>query len=346
MADTFRSIMHTFDGQVIIKERPLPECRDQFVLVENKFSAMSPGTHCSILRDLRKRKDPSSGCYTLGYQGAGIVRETGRGVDHVKPGERVAIYGSPFTFEGECCLVPKLLCHKIPDGVSLEEASTVGVGVIAMHAVRRAQVELGSRVLVVGLGLLGILASQLVENSGGFLIACDRDGRRRMEIAKRLVPGARIFSTLEMSITDAVRSEFGDNKLDSAVAFITGAQEIGAEISRNVRGRGTIVLGGGDIGLSPANAAGIEQNVLSSRAGGPGRGVPAYEQDGKDFPIEYVRFTEGRNMEVYLGLLKRKKVDVTKLIDRVYSIDEAPAVYERMLDGSCDDIAPLFKFGT
>ncbi len=317
MAATFRSVMHTCDGQVIVKERPMLECRDQFVLVENKFSTMSPGTHCTILRNLRAKADPSGLSYTLGYTGAGIVREIGRGVTNVAVGDRVAIYGSPYTFEGEYCVVPKLLCHKVPEGVSLELASSVGLGVIAMHAVRRAEVELGSRVLIVGLGVLGILASQYVQNSGGFLIACDRDARRRIEIARKLVPGARIFSTLEMSITDAVRAEFGASKLDCAVVFVTGAQELGTEISRNVRNRGSIVLGGGDIGLSSANTSGVEQNVLTSRAGGPGRGIPEYEQEGKDYPIEYVRFTEGRNMEVYLELLRRKRIDVAPLIDRV-----------------------------
>jgi threonine dehydrogenase-like Zn-dependent dehydrogenase len=346
MSPTFRSIMHTWNGQVIVQERPVPVCRDHFVLVDNRFSTMSPGTHCGILRDLRQRQDASAGSYTLGYTGAGIVREIGRGVTHVKPGDRVAMYGSPFTFEGEVCLVPQLLCQRIPDGVSLEEASSVGLGVIAMHAVRRAQVELGSRVLVVGLGILGLLACQYVQRCGGFLIACDRDAQRRIRLATELAPGARIFSTRDCSITDAVRAEFGEAKLDSAIVFISGAQAVGEEISRNVRSRGTIVLGGGDIGLGPGNAAGFEQTIIGSRAGGPGRGMAAYEQEGKDFPIEYVRFTEGRNMEVYLELLRRRLIDVRPLIDRTYAIDEAPAVYERMLAGTSDDIAPLFRFKT
>lgn len=345
IARSFRSVMHTWDGQVFVQERPVPECRDHFVLVDNRFSTMSPGTHCGILRDLRKRQDPSAGSHTLGYTGAGIVRQVGRGVSHVAPGDRVAIYGSPFAFEGEVCLVPQLLCHRIPDGVSLEEASSVGLGVIAMHAVRRAQVELGSRVLVVGLGVLGILACQYVQRCGGLLVACDRDARRRIDLAARLAPGARVFSTLDCSITDAVRAEFGEANLDSAIVFVSGAQVVGAEVSRNVRGRGTIVLGGGDVGLGAGNASGLEQSVVSSRAGGPGRGMPAYEQEGRDFPIEYVRFTEGRNMEVYLELLRRRWVDVRPLIDRTYGIEEAPAVYERMLAGTCDDIAPLFRFG-
>jgi NADPH:quinone reductase-like Zn-dependent oxidoreductase len=341
--NTYRSVMHTFDGQVIVKERPIPECRDQFVLVENKFSTMSPGTHCSILKTLRERKDPASGCHTLGYTGAGIVRQAGPGVTHVVPGDRVAIYGSPYAYEGEFCLVPRLLCHKVPESVSLEEASATGLGVIAMHAVRRAEIKLGSRVLVVGLGVLGLIASQLVQRSGGFLIACDQNSRR-LKLAENLLPGARIFNTKDTTITDAVRQEFGENKLDAALPFITGTQELGGEISRNVRGRGVIVLGGGDIGLGPANATGIEQQVLSSRAGGPGRGMAEYEQFGKDFPIEYVRFTEGRNMETCLEMLRRKLLEVKPLIDRVYTIEEAPEVYERMLNRACDDVAPLFRF--
>jgi NADPH:quinone reductase-like Zn-dependent oxidoreductase len=345
MNTTFRSIMHTWNGQVVVQERPVPACRDHFVLVDNRFSTMSPGTHCGILRDLRQRQDPAAGSFTLGYTGAGVVREVGRGVTTVVPGDRVAIYGSPFAFEGEVCLVPRLLCHRIPDEVSLEEASSVGLGVIAMHAVRRAQVEMGSRVLVVGLGVLGLLACQYVQRCGGFLVACDRDAQRRIRLAAELAPGARVFSTKDCSITDAVHAEFGDAKLDSAIIFVSGAQEVGAEVSRNVRGRGTIVLGGGDIGLGPGNATGMEQTIIGSRAGGPGRGMSVYEEEGRDFPIEYVRFTEGRNMEAYIGMLRRRWIAVRPLIDRTYAIDEAPAVYERMLAGTCDDIAPLFRFG-
>ena len=346
MSKTFRSVMHTFDGQVIVKERPIPEMREQFVLVENKFSTMSPGTHTSILHDLRKRKDPASGCYTLGYCGAGIVSEIGKGVENVVPGDRVAIYGAPYTYEGEYCLVPKLLCHKVPEGVSLEEASTTGLGVIAMHAVRRAQIEMGSRVLVIGMGVLGLISSQMIERSGGFLIAAARGGRR-LELAKEMCASTtRVVNTSEMTITEAVRSTFGEQKLDSAIPFITGGQALGAELCRNLRGRGNIVLGGGDIGVNAGFGTDVEQNILSSRAGGPGRGKASYEQLGQDYPIEYVRFTEGRNMEIYLEMLRRKWVDVKPLIDRIYSIDQAPEIYEKMLNRTNDDIAPLFKFGS
>ena len=114
----------------------------------------------------------------VGYSASGIVIGVGSGVRDVKVGERVACAGAQCAHHAEVINVPRNLLVKIPDGVTFEEASTVTLGSIAMQGVRRAHTTLGECFVVIGLGVIGQMAVQMLKASGCKVIVSDLDSAR------------------------------------------------------------------------------------------------------------------------------------------------------------------------
>ena len=89
-----------------------------------------------------------------------------------------ACAGSGYASHAEIVCVPKNLCVKIPEGVSFESAAFVALGGIALEAVRLAEVSLGEKVVVIGLGLLGQIAVQLCKAAGCHVFRVDLIARQ------------------------------------------------------------------------------------------------------------------------------------------------------------------------
>jgi D-arabinose 1-dehydrogenase-like Zn-dependent alcohol dehydrogenase len=101
----------------------------------------------------------------LGYSRAAQVLDVGQGVE-ARRGDRVACAGAGLGEPRRVQSGPKNLCVRIPDGPDDEDASFVTLGAIALQGVRQLQPTLGERVVVLGLGLLGLLTVQLLKANG------------------------------------------------------------------------------------------------------------------------------------------------------------------------------------
>ena len=117
-----------------------------------------------------------------GYSVSGIIIGLGEGVSEFKIGEHVAAAGGGFAYHAEFVEVPVNLVVALPPGLSFSEASTVAIGAISLHGVRRAGLEMGEFCVVIGVGILGLIAVQILKKSGIRVIAVDID-------EKRLEPG-------------------------------------------------------------------------------------------------------------------------------------------------------------
>ena len=109
----------------------------------------------------------------LGYSCAGQVIEAGVAAHEFSPGDRVACIGQRFASHAEFVVVPVNLATRIPPNVSFDEASFGMLGIIALHGVRCAKLEFGSKVAVIGLGLLGLLTVQLLRAYGCSVVCMD-----------------------------------------------------------------------------------------------------------------------------------------------------------------------------
>ena len=355
-------------GSIQVEDVPVPAVK-RGVVVRNAYSLISAGTESSLINlagqsligkakarpdDVKKviQKIGTDGplpAYRqamsrlskpepLGYSCAGTVVKTG--TDDFEVGDRVACAGAGYAVHAEYVSVPKNLCVKVPDGVGFREAAFTTVGSIAMHGVRNARVTVGESVAVIGLGLIGLLVVQVLKAAGCRVIGIDID-QEKLSLATSL--GADVVSNYDgLSGRMKAFSPFGADAV-----IITAATRSSAPIEaagRLVRDQGRVVVVG-NVGMNVPRDIFYEKEaeVLVSRSYGPGRYDRNYEERGIDYPI-YVRWTERRNMEAFLELVRQKRIDLDPLITHTFALDDAPEAYNLINTGKERYIGVLLQY--
>ncbi len=264
----------------------------------------------------------------LGYCNVGIVQNNGQ--TEFKTGTRIVSNGS----HAEVVRVPKKLCAVIPDNVDNESAAFTVLAAIAMQGVRIANPTLGETVVVTGLGLIGLITVQLLKANGCRVLGIDFDSAK-CELAK--IFGAEIvdLSKDEDALTKA--NEFSRGRGVDAV-IITASTKSNDPISQApqmCRKRGRVVLVG-VVGLELSRADFYEKEISFqvSCSYGPGRYDSDYEENGHDYPIGFVRWTEQRNFEAVLDLMSSGAIDVKPLISHRFEIENAVEAYKCLDDRS------------
>ena len=344
-------------GQVEVIDVPRPIPGPTEVLVETVASVISPGTEqavtalaqSSLLAKARARPDlvrqvvrkaRAEGVATtmqtvrgrlaqdlpLGYSAAGKVLEVGAAVSHVRPGQLVATGGAGKASHAQYQVVPGLLCAVIPDGVLPADAAFTTVASIALHGLRLAGVGAGSKVVVIGLGLVGQLAARLATAAG-----CDVVGIDPAAHARAVAAGSGVMALDELggSTTEHVlawsRGRGADAVLVCAATSSSAPVLRAPELCRDQAP--VIVIG--DVGLALDRRPFYEKEISLrfARSYGPGRYDPSYESWGVDYPAGHVRWTEGRNFEAVLDLLAAGRLQVGDLVTHSYDIAQAAAAY-------------------
>lgn len=271
---------------------------------------------------------------SLGYSSAGVALAVGTEIDGITAGDRVACFGDGFAVHAEKSYIPKNLCVKIPKEVSFEEASFVGLASIALNAIRVANLTFGENVTVLGLGLLGQLTVQMLKAFGCTVIGIDIS-----EAKAKLAQEFGCDKTIVIGKEDINQAVFDYTKGRGADAVIimAGAKnnqpiEMAAEISRE-KGR-IVACGMINLDVPRQEFFKKELSVVVSRATGPGKFDPLYENKGIDYPLPFVRWTTQRNMEYFLQLVAERKIKLDKLISHRFTLDRALAAYAMILKGS------------
>lgn len=338
-------------------EVPVPQLETGEVLVRVQVSCLSIGTELSGLRgsavplwkkvlaqpekaitalkmagDIGLRRtwslieEKKEAMHTTGYSAAGVVVAVGANIRDLVVGDRVACAGAQYAHHAEYIRVARNLCVLIPDRVDFEAASTVTLGAIALQGVRRAQPTLGETFVVVGLGILGQLTVQMLRANGCRVIGTDTECSR---IETALSLGMEHGFHPEVADTDTVARMTDGYGADGVI--ITAATQSDAVVSsafKMCRKKGRVVLVG-DVGLNlnRGDFYAKEIDLLISTSYGPGRYDQRYEEQGLDYPICYVRWTENRNMAEYMRLIDDSRMQVAPLVAARYPIEEVMAAY-------------------
>jgi predicted dehydrogenase/threonine dehydrogenase-like Zn-dependent dehydrogenase len=345
-------------GSVLVDEVAAPIVSPKRILVSVRYSCISAGTELAsvamsslplyrralkqpehVRRALTMMKDQgvkrtldrvlgklAAGTPT-GYSAAGRVIAVGQGIEGFAMGDLVACAGAGIANHAEVIDVPVNLAVPIPSGLGLDKASTVTLGAIAMQGVRRTQPTLGETIVVVGLGILGQIAAQLLKANGCRVIGVDTD-QRRVALALEngldfgLDPVAEDYVERAHKLTDG----FGADAV--VITAATSSDRVVSEAMRACRRKGRVVLVG-DVGLqlNRADFYSKELDFLISTSYGPGRYDPVYEEGGQDYPLAYVRWTENRNMEAYLRMLADGRIRLENLTAEPYDVDRASEAY-------------------
>jgi predicted dehydrogenase/threonine dehydrogenase-like Zn-dependent dehydrogenase len=351
-------------GPVEVLEVPRPAAAPTEVLVRTIASVISPGTEravttlaqSSLLAKARARPDlvrqvvrkaRADGIATaaravrgrlaedlpLGYSAAGEVIEVGSAVSGLRAGQLVATGGAGKANHAEFQAVPGLLCAAVPDGVTAQDAAFTTVAAIALHGLRLAEVGPGSKVVVIGLGLVGQLAARLAMATG-----CDVAGIDPAAHARIVAAGSGVLALDELgeATTDQVRAWSRGRGADAAL--ICAASPSSGPVTRApalCRDRAAVVIVG-DVGLGLERTPFYEREISLrfARSYGPGRYDPSYESWGVDYPPGQVRWTEGRNFEAVLDLLAAGRLMVSDLVTHSFGIGDAAAAYELIDKGT------------
>ena len=262
----------------------------------------------------------------LGYCNVGIVESVGKDVKNYKVGDRVVSNG----FHAEFVEVPENLCQKIPDNVTDEQAVFTILSSISLHGIRLSEPTLGETYVVIGMGLVGLLCTELLILNGCNVISVDIDSSR-LEHAKNL--GAETVHLSEkMSIDDAVSAISGKHLVDAVIISTSSQSSDPVDIAAKVcRKKGRIILvGTADIRFSRQDLYEKEISFKVSSSYGPGRYDKNYEDKSIDYPIAYVRWTQNRNFESILNLIDKGSFKPDKLITDRFNFENFEQGYEAL----------------
>jgi predicted dehydrogenase/threonine dehydrogenase-like Zn-dependent dehydrogenase len=266
----------------------------------------------------------------LGYSASGEVIAVGEGVTEFRIGDRVACAGAGIAVHAQVIAVPRNLAVTLPDNVTFDQASFTTLGAIALHGFRLANVQLGETVAVIGLGLLGLLTVQLARAAGCVVIGTDPN-QQRADLAGSL--GAHWAGSdaaeFALRVAAATDGHGADAVLITADTPSDQPVELAGEVARR---RGTVISVGA-VGTRLPRKAYFEKELVFrvSRSYGPGRYDAEYEQKGHDYPYEFVRWTENRNMRGFAALVASGAVNVDPLITHRFEIEDAVRAYDIVL---------------
>ena len=284
----------------------------------------------------------------LGYSAAGVTVEVGAGLEgRYRPGQRVAVAGAGLANHAELNVVPDNLVAPVPDGVADEEACYATLCAIALHGVRLTRPELGAWCAVVGVGLVGQLAAQLLTLSGVRVLALDFD-TGRLELAGRL--GAEELYDLNggdpRAAAMAATGGLGCDAVVIAAATESSAPfETAAQVARD---RAVISLIGYTGTAFPYREfMRKELTVTVSRSYGPGRYDPDYEARGLKYPPGFVRWTENENLKASLDLMRpgrSVRLDPGALTTHRFDFDHAEDAYALVMGGAEPHLGVLLRY--
>ncbi len=281
----------------------------------------------------------------LGYSAAGVVEAVDSLNTRLRVGDNVAIGGAECAFHAEYVAVPDMLAAKVPEGVENWQAAYTTIVSIALQTVRQLEPTMGERVLVTGQGLVGLLITALLRANGVRVMAVDLALARKsfaeaMGAEKFVIPS-------QQNLADEVRAWTDGFGVD-AVVLATATQnnsptEQAIDVLRD-RGR-IVVVGNTKVDLLWKYAYEKEISVRYSRSYGPGRYDPAYEWGGTDYPIGYVRWTEQRNFDACLHLMKTGQLDLGAITTRRVPFADSLGAYQELLgEGAAKEVGVVLEY--
>ncbi len=341
-------------GKIDVIENITPNILDETVLVKVNYSVISTGTELASVSSrgnllktamarpdlvkllIKKLKDSGiKSTYSLiqsklaipselGYSCSGVVIESN--LSDFKKGDRVAVAGAGIANHADFVVAPRNLITKVPDTVSLKDASFTTISSIAMQGVRRLDPKVGETHIVLGLGLLGQITCQILKANGCNVIGYDLN-KSMVDLTKKQGFLATTGNLKEF-IFDKTNGLMADGIIITAASKTKGI--IDQAFSCVHKKSKVVIVGDVKLDFDRAEIYKKELDLLISTSYGPGRYDNNYELKGEDYPIGYVRWTENRNMQSILDLVSKKQIDYSVFNTKIFKIKDASKAYEEL----------------
>lgn len=344
------------NGKSSVEDVPVPTPREGQALVKTEASLVSAGTERmvvefaekSLVGKARSRPDlvkqvmdkarreglvnTARAAFNrldqpmaLGYSSAGTILALGKNMSGFKVGQRVACAGGGFATHAEYNVVPRNLLTPLPKNVDFESAAFTTLGAIALHGFRLAEPQISESVAIIGMGLLGLLAAQIATAAGCNVLGIDVDPARITLASSLGLKAVHRADAVDSALAFTANRGF-DVILICADTKSNDPVELAGVIARD-RAR---VVATGAVGLTFPRKVYYEKELsfINSRSYGPGRYDVNYEENGNDYPLGYVRWTEGRNFEAVVEMMGSGKLKVEPLITHRFPIEQATKAYD------------------
>ena len=347
--------LNVSDGSMKLIDQPMPTVKENMALVESLYTVVSAGTERglasfggkNLIQKALERPDQvkkvmeklsTDGIVTtiesafnklaepmpMGYSGVGRVIACGKGVTEVQAGDLVAMVGT--AYHCEINRVSRTMLTRVPEELTdYRQAAFCALGGIALEGIHQAEVVPGETVAVIGMGLVGQIVCRILNAYG-----CDVIG---YDVVDKTMPGTRLKAFINSGDDNAAdmtkaltRGRGVDKVIITAATNSNAPMDLAAAIARD---RGIICM----IGVTQMNIDRRpyyerELSFRIARSYGAGRYDSTYEQKGIDYPIGYVRFTEGRNIEEFVRLLAQGRISLADIITHEIPFEKAAEAYE------------------
>ncbi len=345
-------------GAVIVQEVAQPSLDEKSVLISVHYSFISSGTEAATISNAQRSMIFSNvphkikmvlqsmadhglegtrgliasklkgNLQALGYSCSGRVLAVGKKVTKFRAGDFVACAGAGWANHADVVCVPENLVVAVKDEAFVKHASITTIGSIALQGIRRAEVQLGEVVCVMGLGLLGQITVQLAKQAGCTVVGVDLLPER-MALATELGADYVFNGTSESFEKDLSFLTHHKGVDCTIITAATSSSDIVQQAMEVTRRKGKVVVVG-DVGLNLQRNPLYKKEIdfLISCSYGPGRYDTSYEVEGRDYPFDYVRWTENRNMEAIVDLISKKKLSVDKLATQEFYIEDVAKAYD------------------
>ena len=317
-------------NSVILEEVEVPEPRGKEVLIRTQFCLISSGTELTAFTGSFPERSRWSEYvkypFYPGYSNVGIVEKVGEKVENIREGDIVASQAP----HSEYVIVREDRVVRVPEGVALEEATfhTIASGV--MHSVRLAGVTLGSTVVIIGLGLLGQMATQFSRLCGAYpLIGVDLY-ENRLKLGKE--SGAtHVINSRKEDVYERVK-DITEGRMADIVFEVTGNPQAISWGIKLVRTLGRFI-----VLSSPRGPTAID---FHDEVNAPSRVIMGTHFSSQPlFETPYYPWTRKRNVELFFRLLLDGIVRVRHLITHVVPLEDVEKAYELLLNKKNETLA-------
>ncbi|MDY7080490.1 MAG: bi-domain-containing oxidoreductase [Chloroflexota bacterium] len=322
--------LHTVEGSVIVWPAPgrallkgfdLPRPGDHEIMILTHATLVSPGTERALFNGLPGARPTYP--FTPGYSGAGEIVMVGQEVTRFKVGDRVA---APLPHASVMVRTEKE-AWPVPECVTMEQASFLWIGIIALQGVRKAQIQMGESVAIIGQGLIGQIATQLVASAGAYPITAVASSGARLPMAERSGANSIINLSQGHDALDAVEADVVIDVTGHPSAFLTAVH--------CARPGGRVVLLGSNRGITHDVNFELVGNLDLTLLGAHIDSLPQLES----FSAHWTALREG---ETFLQLIADSRLDVNKLITQRILPSEVERFYRSLSKGDKSIFGALF----